>query len=296
MVVKETDIKGDGIRLLHRGKVRDVYEVNDAMLLVATDRLSAFDVVLPDPIPEKGRVLTTISCFWFDKLSHVVQNHLVESDVEKYPNSLAQFKDILVNRSMLVKKAVPLPIECIVRGYITGSGWKDYQKSGQVCGITLPDGLKESDRLPEPIFTPSTKAAVGDHDENISFEQASADAGNELTQKARDISLQLYKVASEYALSKGIIIADTKFEFGVFENELILIDEALTPDSSRFWPADEYEPGKSQPSFDKQFVRDYLSRLEWDKKPPAPSLPKDIINKTCERYIEAFRRLTGKTI
>ncbi len=296
MIVKETDIKADGVKLLHRGKVRDVYEAEGNMLLVATDRLSAFDVVLPDPIPDKGRVLTGISCFWFEKLGHIIPNHLLEADVSKYPASLHPFSEMLEGRSMLVRKTSPLPIECIVRGYITGSGWKDYQNSGEVCGIRLPSGLRESDRLPEPIFTPSTKAAVGDHDENISFQQAVEETGAELAEQAKEASLELYRQASEYALSKGIIIADTKFEFGVHDGELILIDEVLTPDSSRFWPADLYEPGKSQPSFDKQFVRDYLLSVEWDKRPPAPVLPEDIVRKTAERYQEAYSRITGVSL
>lgn len=293
MIVRETDIKAPGVKLLSRGKVRDVYEVEDSMLLVATDRLSAFDVVLPDPIPDKGKVLTGISCFWFKKLGHIIPNHIIESDARKFPETLHPFIDILNGRSMLVKKASPLPIECIVRGYITGSGWKDYQNSGEICGIRLPEGLKESEKLPEPLFTPSTKAAVGEHDENISFEQAVAETGEGFAEQAREISLELYRQAGEYALSKGIIIADTKFEFGVFDGKLILIDEVLTPDSSRFWPADLYEPGKSQPSFDKQFVRDYLTSVKWNKRPPAPVLPVDIINMTVERYLDAYRKITG---
>ncbi len=292
MIVTKTDL--DDIKLLHRGKVRDIYEVDDMLLIVATDRISAFDVVLPDPVPDKGRVLTQISLFWFEKLKDIVPNHIISGDVKEFPDKLKPYSDQLKGRSMLCKKAKPLPIECIVRGYITGSGWKDYQKSGMVCGIKLPENLRESDRLPEPIFTPSTKADVGEHDENISFQDASGSIGKEIAEQARDISLELYKTAAEYALKRGVIIADTKFEMGLIDGKLILIDEVLTPDSSRFWPADSYEPGKSQPSFDKQFVRDYLETLDWDKKAPGPELPREIIEKTRARYIEAYERLTGK--
>jgi phosphoribosylaminoimidazole-succinocarboxamide synthase len=294
MVVFETDLKG--VELVNKGKVRDIYKVGENLLLVATDRLSAFDVVLPDPIPDKGRVLTQLSLFWFDKLGHIVPNHLVETDVSNYPQELQQYADQLEGRSMLVKIAKPLAIECIVRGYISGSGWKSYQKSGQICGIELPAGLKESDKLPEPIFTPSTKAEAGLHDENISFERAKEIVGAETAEKVKEISLQLYKEAADYALSKGIIIADTKFEFGIYDGEIILIDEVLTPDSSRFWPLDDYEPGRSQASFDKQFVRDYLESIKWDKKPPAPRLPQEIIDKTRQRYLEAYRRITGRDL
>ncbi len=292
MVVTETDIKE--VRLLHRGKVRDIYEIDDMLLIVATDRISAFDVVLPNPVPDKGKVLTQISLFWFDMLKDIVPNHIITGDVNQFPDILKPYADQLEGRSMLCKKAEPLPIECIVRGYITGSGWKDYQKSGSVCGIKLPENLRESDRLPEPIFTPSTKAEVGEHDENISFDAASGSIGADVAEKARDISLTLYKTAAEYALKRGVIIADTKFEMGMNNGELILIDEVLTPDSSRFWPADSYEPGRSQPSFDKQFVRDYLETLDWDKKAPGPELPQEIIEKTRARYIEAYERLTDK--
>ncbi len=293
MIITQTDLKG--VKLLHRGKVRDIYEVDDMLLIVATDRISAFDVVLPNPVPDKGKILTQISLFWFDMLSDIVSNHIVASDVKEFPKALQPFADQLEGRSMLCKKATPLPIECIVRGYITGSGWKDYQKTGQVCGIRLPEGLKESDKLPEAIFTPSTKADVGQHDENISFKDASGSIGQDMAEKARDISLALYNRAAEYALNRGVIIADTKFELGIYNNDLILIDEVLTPDSSRFWPADSYEPGKSQPSFDKQFVRDYLETLDWDKKAPGPELPEEIIEKTRNRYIEAYERLTGRS-
>ncbi len=293
MIITQTDLKG--VKLLHRGKVRDIYEVDDMLLIVATDRISAFDVILPNPVPDKGKILTQISLFWFDMLSDIVPNHIVASDIKDFPQILQPFADQLEGRSMLCKKAAPLPIECIVRGYITGSGWKDYQKTGQVCGIRLPEGLRESDRLPEAIFTPSTKADVGQHDENISFRDASGSIGQDMAEKARDISLALYNRAAEYALNRGVIIADTKFELGIYNNDLILIDEILTPDSSRFWPADSYEPGKSQPSFDKQFVRDYLETLDWDKKAPGPELPEEIIQKTRDRYIEAYERLTGKS-
>ncbi len=292
MIVTKTDL--DDIKLLHRGKVRDIYEVDDMLLIVATDRISAFDVVLPDPVPDKGKILTQISLFWFEKLKDIVPNHIISGEVKEFPDKLKPYSEQLEGRSMLCKKAKPLPIECIVRGYITGSGWKDYQKSGMVCGIKLPENLRESDRLPEPIFTPSTKADVGEHDENISFQDASGSIGKEFAEQARDISLELYKTAAEYALKRGVIIADTKFEMGLTDGKLILIDEVLTPDSSRFWPADSYEPGKSQPSFDKQFVRDYLETLDWDKKAPGPELPQEIIEKTRARYIEAYERLTGK--
>ncbi len=293
MIITQTDLKG--VKLLHRGKVRDIYEVDDMLLIVATDRISAFDVVLPNPVPDKGKILTQISLFWFDMLSDIVPNHIVASNVKDFPQILQPFADQLEDRSMLCQKASPLPIECIVRGYITGSGWKDYQKTGQVCGIKLPEGLRESDKLPEPIFTPSTKADVGQHDENISFKDASGSIGEDMAEKARDISLALYNRAAEYALNRGVIIADTKFELGIYDDDLILIDEVLTPDSSRFWPADSYEPGKSQPSFDKQFVRDYLETLDWDKKAPGPELPEEIIEKTRDRYIEAYEKLTGRS-
>ncbi len=292
MIITETDLKG--VKLLHRGKVRDIYEVDDMLLIVATDRISAFDVVLPNPVPDKGKILTRISLFWFDMLSDIVPNHIIAGDVKDFPSVLQPFADQLEGRSMLCRKASPLPIECIVRGYITGSGWKDYQKTGKVCGIKLVKGLVESDKLPEAIFTPSTKADVGEHDENISFQAASESIGEEIAAKARDISLRLYNTAAEYALERGVIIADTKFEMGIYEDNLILIDEVLTPDSSRFWPADSYEPGKPQPSFDKQFVRDYLETLDWDKKAPGPELPEEIIEKTRDRYVEAYERLTGK--
>ncbi len=292
MAVFETSIPE--LRLIHRGKVRDLYAFEDLILMVATDRLSAFDVVFPDPVPDKGRILTSLSVFWFRMLEKLVPNHIVETDVTKFPPALVRYRDVLEDRSMLVRKAEPLAIECIVRGYITGSGWKDYLRTGSVCGIRLPEGLRESERLPEPVFTPSTKADMGLHDENISLENAAEVVGRDTLERVSQVSLQIYKTASEYALSRGIIIADTKFEFGFIGSDLCLIDEVLTPDSSRFWPVDSYEPGRSQESFDKQFVRDYLESIKWDKKPPAPHLPEEIITKTRQRYLDAYRRLTGR--
>ncbi len=294
MTVFETNLPG--LKLINRGKVRDLYEVDNSILMIATDRLSAFDVVFDEPVPDKGRVLTQLSLFWFDMLEHMVPNHLLERDVDNFPEGLRKYRDVLYQRSTIVKRAEPLAIECIVRGYISGSGWKDYQKTGSVCGIRLPRGLKESDRLPEPLFTPSTKAEIGEHDENISFERACEIIGSDIAERVRDISISIYKEASEYALSRGIIIADTKFEFGFIGDELCLIDEVLTPDSSRFWPLDEYSPGGPQPSFDKQFVRDYLESIDWDKRPPAPRLPDEIIEKTRKRYLEAYERITGKDL
>jgi len=290
-VITQTDFAG--LKLLKRGKVRDIYEVGDRLLIVATDRLSAFDVILPTPIPDKGRVLTQISLFWFDKLASIVPNHLISA--KGFSGELAPYASALEGRSMLVRRTEPVPIECVVRGYISGSGWKDYQKTGSVCGIALPKGLRESDRLPEPIFTPSTKAEAG-HDENISFGETVARIGDPLAKKLRDISLKIYSRAVEHAAARGIIIADTKFEFGLVGDELIWIDEALTPDSSRFWPADLYAPGKAQPSFDKQFVRDYLERISWNKQPPAPGLPPDVVAGTREKYRDAYQRITGQAL
>jgi phosphoribosylaminoimidazole-succinocarboxamide synthase len=281
-----------GLHLLHRGKVRDIYKVGGCLLIVATDRLSAFDVVLPTPIPGKGCILTQMSLFWFEKLKDLVPNHLIQADVTQFPKELKPFSKSLEDRSMLVKEAKPLPVECIVRGYIAGSGWKDYLRTGSLCGIKLPEGMLESQQLPDAMFTPSTKADVGSHDENISFEQVRKLLGKDVAEKARDISIRLYKIAADYARERGVIIADTKFELGISGGELILIDEVLTPDSSRFWPAEDYSPGRSQPSFDKQFVRDYLESISWDKKPPGPELPPDIAEKTRQRYLEALRRLT----
>jgi len=295
------------LRLRARGKVRDIYELDDRLLIVATDRLSAFDVVLPTPIPDKGRVLTQLSVFWFDQLKGLVPNHVLGA--KDFSGPLAPYSSQLAGRAMVVRRTDPLPIECVVRGYLSGSGWKDYKATGAVCGIKLPAGLRESDQLPEPIFTPATKATTG-HDENISFDQAAALVGGPLAEQVRAISLEIYKRAAAYALERGIIIADTKFEFGTVgqasapvpssaaataagERTLIWIDEALTPDSSRFWPADGYQPGRGQPSFDKQFVRDYLEKLAWNKQPPGPELPADIVAATRDKYREAYRRVTG---
>lgn len=277
-----------------RGKVRDIYDLGDKLLIVATDRISAFDVVLPNGIPEKGKVLNQISKYWFERTKDIIRNHLISTEIDDYPGVFQKYRDVLEGRSMLVKKTKPLPVECIVRGYISGSGWKDYQKRGAICGIPLPRGLMESSKLESPIFTPSTKAEEGVHDENITFERAIEILGNNLAQQVKEVSIAIYTRAGEIAEEKGIIIADTKFEFGIDENSegLILIDEVLTPDSSRFWPKDEYEPSRPQKSFDKQFVRDYLESIDWNKRPPAPSLPPDIIQKTTEKYIEALRRLT----
>lgn len=277
-----------------RGKVRDIYDLGDKLLIVATDRISAFDVVLPNGIPQKGRVLNQVSRYWFGKTSDIVPNHLVSTEIEDYPEVLWKHRDILEGRSMMVKKARPLPVECIVRGYLSGSGWKEYQKSRSVCAIPLPPGLVESSKLEEPIFTPSTKAEEGQHDENITFEKTVEILGRDLAERVGEISIALYSRARDIAEGKGIIIADTKFEFGIDKDrgELILIDELLTPDSSRFWPEDEYEPGRPQRSFDKQFVRDYLTSIGWNQKPPAPSLPPDVIEKTTDKYVEALRRLT----
>lgn len=283
----------DGLPLFRRGKVRDVYDLGDALLIVATDRLSAFDVVLPDPIPMKGTVLTQISKFWFDRTGQVVRNHLLSTNVDEFPAACAPYAGELRGRSMLVRKTQPLAIECVVRGYLTGSGLKEYRRTQSVCGIPLQEGLVDGSMLPEPLFTPSTKAEVG-HDENIDFEAAAGIVGRELAEKARDLSIALYSHARDYAKEHGIIIADTKFEFGVdADGELILIDEALTPDSSRFWPMEGYAPGQSQPSFDKQYVRDYLESVQWDKTPPAPELPADVIARTTEKYLEAYRLITG---
>lgn len=291
--VWETNLKG--IKLLKRGKVRDIYEINEMLLIVATDRISAFDVVLPTPIPDKGKVLTLMSLFWFSFLKDIIDNHLITADVEEYPAVLKPYKEILHQRSMLVKKTQVIPVECIVRGYITGSAMKEYQKNGSVCGIKLPPGLKEADKLPEPIFTPSTKAKKGEHDVNITFEEMTKIVGKDMAEFLRDISIKLYKKAASYAEERGIIIADTKFEFGIYKDRIILIDEVLTPDSSRFWPKDEYLPGNPQKSFDKQFIRDWLASMNWDPKNP-PHLPEEIVKKTREKYLEALYKLTGKSL
>ena len=284
------------LELYASGKVRDVYRVdNEHLLFVATDRISAFDYVLATGIPEKGKVLTQLSLFWFDLLRDVVPSHLVTADVERYPAVLNPYKEQLRGRSMLVVRADMVAIECVVRGYISGSAWKEYKQTGSVCGISLPSGLRESDKLPEPIFTPSTKALTG-HDENISFERMAQQAGPEQSRELRDLSLKIYKTAADYARQRGIIIADTKFEFGRTAAGLVLADEVLTPDSSRFWPADSYQPGKAQDSFDKQYVRDYLEEIRWTKQPPAPALPAEVALKTTEKYLEAYRRLTGREL
>ena len=287
-VVWQTDFPG--LRLRSRGKVRDLYEIGDELLIVATDRLSAFDVVLPTPIPDKGRVLTQLSLFWFETLRVVVPNHVLRATDFRGP--LAPYKKQLQGRAMLCRRTQPLPIECVVRGFLSGSGWKDYRASGQICGIALPPGLRESDRLPEPIFTPATKATSG-HDENITFDETADRVGQELAERVREISLEIYRRAVELAEPRGILIADTKFEFGLLEGELLWIDEALTPDSSRFWPAESYEPGRGQPSFDKQYVRDCLERVGWNKQPPAPELPDEVVAATQAKYREAYRKLTG---
>lgn len=287
--------KHSGFNFVRQGKVRDLYAVDDdsVMLIVASDRISAFDFVLPTPIPEKGKMLTRLSNFWFERTGDLIGNHIVstEPDLSAWPNDGRWRREELAQRSVLVKKAKPLQIEAIVRGYLVGSGWKEYGRTGCVCGIALPKGLIEADRLPEPIFTPSTKAEAGAHDENISFEEAMQIVGQKIAEQVRDISLKLYTFAAEFALKRGIIIADTKFEFGILDGKLILIDELFTPDSSRFWPADTYRPGMSPPSFDKQFVRDYLEQINWNKQPPVPALPEDVVRKTAEKYKEALKRL-----
>jgi phosphoribosylaminoimidazole-succinocarboxamide synthase len=287
--VIETDF--EELNLIKRGKVRDIYDLGDTLLMVATDRISAFDVVMPDPIPEKGKILTQISLFWFKIMESLLPNHVVSSNVDNYPDICKPYAEILRGRSMLVKKAEPLPIECIVRGYISGSGWNDYRASGRICGIKLPKNLKESDKLPKPIFTPSTKAEKGLHDININFDETIKKIGKHLADQVRTLSLEIYDKGADFAYKKGIIIADTKFEFGLFEDNLILIDEVMTPDSSRFWPKSSYQPGGSQKSFDKQYLRDYLISINWNKTPPAPALPKDVIANTHNKYLEAFKRL-----
>ena len=289
--VYETNL--EGVKLLKRGKVRDIYELDDMLLIVATDRISAFDVVMPNPIPNKGQILTQISKFWFKKTQSIIANHIIATEVDAYPEALKPYARILEGRSMLVCKAKPVPIECIVRGYLSGSGWKSYKESGTICGINLPGGLVESAKLPEPIFTPSTKEEGGKHDINIDFEEAASIIGKEVADKVREASIALYMRGLEIADPRGIIIADTKFEFGVCNGELILIDEILTPDSSRFWPKDTYIPGGPQNSFDKQYLRDYLIALNWDQKPPAPELPQDVVDNTRKKYMEALNRLTA---
>ncbi len=288
-VVRETHFPE--LSLFRRGKVRDVYDLGDQLLLVATDRISAFDVVMNEPVPQKGEILTRISAFWFQKTQGIIPNHLITTDVSRYPEPLQRHKTILDGRSMLVHKTKALPVECIVRGYVSGSGWKDYKRSGRICGIELPVGLQESERLAEPIFTPSTKAESG-HDQNISFRDVESQMGGDVARRVRDTAIQIYLEACRHAESRGVIIADTKMEFGIRDGQLVLIDELLTPDSSRFWPADDYQPGRAQRSFDKQFLRDYLLSLDWNQMPPPPPLPGDILTKTMEKYMDVFRRLT----
>lgn len=284
-----------GIPKVKSGKVREVFDLGESLLFVATDRISAFDCIMPNGIPRKGEVLTQISHFWFDRTESWLPNHRLSRADDPLPERLKPFEAQLARRSMIVCKARPLPIECVVRGYLAGSGWKEYRAQGTVCGIRLPQGLQESSELPEPIFTPATKAESG-HDENIPFEKAAELTGPALAEQARELSLRLYRFARDYARTRGILIADTKFEFGVYDGKLVLIDEVLTPDSSRFWPADQYEPGRGQPSFDKQFVRDYLETLTWSKTPPAPALPEDVVARTQAKYLEAYTRLTGKVL
>jgi phosphoribosylaminoimidazole-succinocarboxamide synthase len=293
-VVLETDLAG--LTLQRRGKVRDVYDLGSELLIVATDRISAFDYVLASGIPDKGKVLTQLSAFWFAQMGDIVPHHLIAIDVEAFPAETRPHHDILRGRSMLVRKTTPLPVECVARGYLVGSGWKDYQRTGSVCGVPLPSGLRDSDRLPSTIFTPATKADSG-HDENISEAQAGAIVGVDLIGRLRDLTMRIYERGVSYAATKGIIIADTKFEFGLTgDGTLMLIDEVLTPDSSRFWPADAYMPGRPQPSFDKQFVRDHLETIGWNKQPPVPGLPDDVVDRTREKYLEAFRRITGSDL
>jgi phosphoribosylaminoimidazole-succinocarboxamide synthase len=290
-ILRETHFAG--LEPSARGKVRDIYDLGDQLLIVATDRLSAFDVILPTPISDKGRVLTQLSLFWFDLFKDVIPNHVLSAD--HFPAPFNAYRDELAGRSMIVRKTEPLPVECVVRGYVSGSGWKDYAATGKISGIELPPGLRESDRLPAPIFTPATKAAAG-HDQNISFEQVVSLIGQELATQVKAVSIDLYQRAAAYAEPRGVILADTKFEFGLVDGELMWIDEALTPDSSRFWPAAQYKPGGAQPSFDKQFVRDYLERIRWTKVPPAPELPPEVVAATSEKYLEAFRILTGHAL
>lgn len=290
-IILTTDFKD--LKLFKRGKVRDVYDLGEKLLIVSTDRISCFDVVLPNGIPYKGQILTGLSCFWFEFLKDIIPNHFISADITQYPRDIKKYKTELLGRSMLVKKTEPLPIECVVRGYLFGSGWKEYRQKQSVCGIKLASGLLESSELPEVIFTPSTKEDKG-HDINVNQDYVEKSVGRGIADKLRDVSIAIYRKAADYAKAKGIIISDTKFEFGISDGKLLLIDEVLTPDSSRFWPKDEYKPGESVPSFDKQFVRDYLETLNWDKTPPAPNLPEEIIKKTSQKYLEAFKRLTGR--
>jgi phosphoribosylaminoimidazole-succinocarboxamide synthase len=291
MGIVETNL--EGLALHARGKVRDIYDLGEHLLIVASDRLSAFDVVLPTPIPDKGKVLTQMSEFWFHHFKDLVPNHLVSTRLADFPPAVQRHREQVQGRSMLVRKAKVFPVECVVRGYLAGSGLKDYQTTGAICGIALPPGLRESDRLPEPIFTPATKAEIGRHDENISEAEAGRRIGADTIGRLRDLSLEIYRRASEYAARRGIIVCDTKFEFGVIDGRIALVDEVLTPDSSRLWPADQYTPGKSQPSYDKQFVRDYLEQIGFDKRPPGPALPADVVRATRAKYVEALTRITG---
>jgi phosphoribosylaminoimidazole-succinocarboxamide synthase len=293
-LISQTEFKS--LTLKGRGKVRDIYDLGDRLLIVATDRMSAFDVVMPNPIPDKGRVLTQLSRFWFDLTREIISNHVISTKVEEYPQECRAYQEDLRDRSMLVVKTEVLPVECVVRGYLAGSGWEEYQKTGEICGISLPKGLVESSKLEEPIFTPSTKAEQGLHDENISFKKMEEIVGKDLAQRLRAVTVAVYQKARDFAEHRGILIADTKMEFGIKDGKLILIDELLTPDSSRFWPKDGYRPGGSQKSFDKQFLRDYLLSIKWNKTPPAPELPEDIIKKTREKYLEAYERLVGKPL
>ncbi len=294
-VVLQTDFKE--IRLLHRGKVRDIYDLEENLLIVATDRVSAFDVVLPNGIPYKGCILNQISAFWFKNLEEIVNHHMVTIQLEEYPSIPRSIRKILSGRAMIVKRAKPLPVECVVRGYLSGSGWNEYQLNGSICGVLLPEGIKESEKLKEPLFTPSTKAAIGLHDENIDFATMEKILGKKLAGEVRSLSVQIYQRTAALAEARGILIADTKFEFGLdARGRLMLIDEVLTPDSSRFWPLDGYAPGRSQQSLDKQYVRDYLISIRWDKKPPAPALPEEVIQKTSAKYMEIYQRLTGHTL
>ncbi len=291
-IVVRTDLTG--LTLKGRGKVRDIYDFGDTLLIVATDRISAFDVVMPNPIPDKGRILTQLSKFWFEFTKEIMPNHVLSFDVKDFPKECHQYRETLENRSMLVVKTEVLPIECIVRGYLSGSGWEEYRKTGAVCGIPLPQGLKESDKLTEPIFTPSTKAEQGFHDVNITYEEMERIVGKEIAKQLRTLSIEIYIKARDYAEERGILIADTKMEFGMKDGKLMLIDELLTPDSSRFWPKNEYRPGGSQKSFDKQFLRDYLLSINWNKTPPAPDLPEEVVRRTREKYLEAYERLAGE--
>jgi len=294
MEIVETNLAG--LTLHGRGKVRDIYDLGEHFLIVASDRLSAFDVVLPTPVPDKGKVLTQMSEFWFDHFKDLVPHHLVSTRIEDFPAQVQRHRAQVQGRSMLVRKAAVFPVECVVRGYLAGSGLKDYLTTGAICGVALPPGLRESDRLPEPIFTPATKAAVGLHDENISEAAAGRLIGSDNLQRVKALSLEIYRRAAEYASRRGIIVCDTKFEFGVIDGRIALVDEVLTPDSSRFWPADQYSPGKTQPSYDKQFVRDYLEQIGFDKRPPGPALPPDVVRATSAKYVEAFARITGRPL